>query len=49
MANYFVKNDKLHKDPPENGCSAKKDANSKTYNSPPQGYEKCDRCFNLPR
>ena len=45
---YFVKNKKVHKNPPQNGCTAKK-GDSPSLPTIPHGVEKCDRCFRLPR
>jgi hypothetical protein len=45
---YFVKNGKIHKNPPQGGCNAQK-GDLKVYTELPVGYEKCDKCFNLPR
>jgi hypothetical protein len=45
---YFVKNTRVHKQPPQNGCNAKR-TNEPLHDKPPAGVDKCDRCFNLPR
>jgi len=45
---YFVKNDKIHKYPVPNDCHVEY-TGEKLHSIPPDGPEKCDHCFNLPR
>jgi len=45
---YFVKNKKVHKYPVPSNCSVKY-SDEKKKSSIPDGYEKCDHCFNLPK
>lgn len=45
---YFVKNLKVHKYPVPLDCKVKY-TGEPLHDNPPQGYEKCDDCFNLPR
>ena len=41
---YFVKNLKVHKYPVPKTCPVKYEG-EKLHDTPPPGYEKCDRCF----
>jgi len=45
---YFVKNDKIHKYPVPDKCKVEYTGEKRT-DSPTEGYEKCDDCFELPR
>jgi hypothetical protein len=45
---YFVKNDKVHKYPVPSNCKIVY-SDEKLHADPPEGPEKCDDCFNLPR
>ncbi len=43
---YMLIGDRVHKNPPTNGCNA---SSGKIISSIPEGKDKCDRCFGLPR
>jgi hypothetical protein len=45
---YFVKNLKVHKHPKPKKCKVQYTGET-LHSSPPDGYEKCDDCFDLPR
>jgi len=45
---YFVKNLKVHKYPVPAQCKVKY-TGERLHDDIPQGYEKCDDCFKLPR
>ncbi|MDG6222512.1 MAG: hypothetical protein IAX21_00410 [Candidatus Bathyarchaeota archaeon] len=44
MGKYFVKDMKVHKYPPK--CEVER-MGEKIYGSPPKGYVKCKKCFEL--
>ena len=43
---YRVNGDRVHKHPPQNGCN---NDSGKIVDEIPEGMDKCDRCFGLPR
>ncbi|MBU2100519.1 hypothetical protein KKG83_02540 [Candidatus Micrarchaeota archaeon] len=45
---YILIGDTAHKNPPQNGCNASA-SNGRVSAEIPTGFEKCDRCFRLPR
>jgi hypothetical protein len=45
MADYFVKDGVVHKNPVQGGCTTEREPNDPAHDTVPKGMEKCPKCF----
>lgn len=45
MADFFVKDGVVHKNPVQGSCTTERSEGDPVYDTPPEGMKKCPKCF----